>query len=106
MLNSKNAYKKAEKSKQRKIKSDKKDTKYVLKYIDKQIKKACKQGKFYILLDNKVFKTRLFGNAHFCYIDMLPKVTDTLCIKGYDITYFRTFPKNEIKISWENEKTL
>lgn len=106
MLNSKNAYKKVEKSKQRKIKRDKKDTKYVLKYIDKQIKKACKQGKFYILLDNKVIKTRLFGDAYFCYIDTLPRVADTLHIKGYDITRFMTFPKKEIKISWENEKTL
>lgn len=54
MLNSKEAYKKTEKAKKRK------DTRYVLKYIDKQIKDACNQGKFYITLNNKVEKNTPF----------------------------------------------
>lgn len=58
MLNSKEAYKKTVKAKQRKIK----DIRYVLKYIDKQIKDACNQGMFYILLNNKVIRTRFFTN--------------------------------------------
>lgn len=58
MLNSKEAYKKTVKAKQRKTK----DVKYVLKYIDKQIKDACNQGMFYILLNNKVIRTRFFTN--------------------------------------------
>lgn len=58
MLNSKEAYKKTVKAKQRKIK----DIRYVLKYIDKQIKDACNQGMFYILLNNKIIRTRFFTN--------------------------------------------
>jgi hypothetical protein len=49
MLNSKEAYRKTEKSKQGKAK----DVRYVLKYIDKQIKDACNQGKFYIILNEE-----------------------------------------------------
>lgn len=58
MLNSKEAYKKTVKAKQRKTK----DIRYVLKYIDKQIKDACNQGMFYILLNNKIIRTRFFTN--------------------------------------------
>jgi len=102
MLNSSKSY---EKAKQRKDKIDKRDTKYVLKYINKQIKKACKQGKFYIVLDNKVPKDNLcFHETYYCYINKLPKVTDVLYIKGYNIERFTIYPKDEIKISWENKK--
>ena len=98
MLNSSKSY---EKTKQQKDKISKKDTKYVLKYINKQIKEACKQGKFYIVLDNMVLKENLFFcETHYCYIDKLPKVTDTLHIKGYNIERFTLSSKYKIKISW------
>jgi hypothetical protein len=103
MLNSSKSY---EKAKQRKAKIDKKDTKYVLKYINKQIKEACKQGKFYIVLDNKIPRENLFFcETHYCYIDRLPKVTDMLCyVKGYNIERFTRHLKDKIKISWEKQK--
>jgi hypothetical protein len=96
MLNSKKAYRKTEKSKQRKTK----DVRYVLKYIDKQIKDACNQGKFYIILNNKVIRERFFDEPKYYYIYELPKVTDTLYIKGYNVDRFQ----DKMKISWENQK--
>lgn len=97
MLNSKEAYKKTAKAKQIKTK----DVKYVLKYIDKQIKNACNQGMFYIILNNKVIRT-CFTNTQYYYIDELPKVTDTLYAKGYKVDCFQVYPVDKIKISWEN----
>ena len=100
MLNSKKAYEKTEKAKQRKTK----DTRYVLKYIDKQIKDACNQGKFYIILNNKVERIHIFGDTQYYYIDELPKVTDTLYVKGYNIECFQVYPVDKIKISWEKQE--
>lgn len=102
MLNSKEAYEKTKKSRQKKTK----DTKYVLKYIDKQIRNACNQGKFCITLNNKILKTFLFAETRYYYIDEVPNVTDTLYAKGYSIECFQVYPVDKIKISWENEKTL
>lgn len=86
------------KAKQRKTK----DTRYVLKYIDKQIKYACNQGMFYILLNNKIIRTRFFYESQYYYIDELPKVTDILYAKGYKVDRFQVYPVDKIKISWEN----
>lgn len=97
MLSSEEAYKKTEKSKP-------KDTKYVLKYIDIRIKDACNQGKFYIILNNKIVRERYFGETQYYYIDELPKVTDTLYAKGYNVERFQAYPVDKIKISWENKK--
>lgn len=93
MLNSKEAY---EKTKNRKPK----DTRYVLKYIDKRIKEACNQGKFYIILNNKIARFHFLTEPQYYYIYDLPKVTDTLYIKGYKVDYFT----DKIKISWGNKK--
>ena len=98
MLNSSKTY---EKAKQRNPKTDRRDTLYVLAYINRQIKKACKQGKFYIFLDNKVPRVKIFGETHYYYIDKLPKVTDVLHSKGYSVERFTTYLLNRIKISWE-----
>lgn len=98
MLNSKEAYKKTVKAKQIKTK----DARYVLKYIDKQIKDACNQGMFYILLNNKIIRTRFLQTSDYYYIDELPKVTDTLYAKGYKVDRFQVYPVDKIKISWEN----
>lgn len=98
MLNSKEAYKKTVKEKQRKTK----DVRYVLKYINKQIKNACNQGMFYISLNNKIIRVRLFRETQYYYIDELPKVTDTLYAKGYKVDRFQVYPVDKIKISWEN----
>lgn len=104
MLNSNDAY---ERTKRGKAKKDKKDTKYVLKYINKRIKEACKQGRNYILLDNMVIAENYFlCDSYCCYIDRLPKVTDTLYAKGYSIDRFERYPTDRIKISWENKKVL
>lgn len=86
------------KAKQRKTK----DVKYVLKYIDKQIKDACNQGMFYISLNNKVIRLRLFRETQYYYIDELLKVTDTLYNKGYKLEVYQVYPVDKIKISWEN----
>lgn len=97
MLNSKEACKKTMKAKQRRTK----DIKYILKYIDKQIKDACNQGMFYILLNNKV-RTSFFYESQYYYIDELPEVTDALYTKGYKVDRFQGYPVDKIKISWEN----
>lgn len=98
MLSSEEAYKKAEKQKDKT-----KDTRYVLKYIDIRIKDACNQGKFYIILNNKIIRDRYFGETQYYYIDELPKVTDTLYAKGYNVERL-VYPADEIKISWEKQK--
>ena len=97
MLSSKEAYEKTEKSKP-------KDTRYVLKYIDKRIKDACNQGKFYIILNNKITRERYFRQPQYYYIDETPKIIYTLYIKGYNVDHFREYNVNKIKISWENKK--
>lgn len=97
MLNAKKAYKKSEKQKD-------KTTRYVLKYIDIRIKDACNQGKFYITLNNKIIRERYFDETQYYYIDELPKVTDTLYTKGYNVERFQAYPVDKIKISWEKQK--
>lgn len=97
MLSSEEAYKKTKKGKP-------KDTRYVLKYIDKRIKDACNQGKFYIILNNKIVRERYFGETQYYYIGETPKILETLYIKGYSVDYFREYNVNKIKISWENKK--
>lgn len=97
MLSSKEAYEKTKKSKP-------KDTRYVLKYIDKRIKDACNQGKFYIILNNQIPRFHFLNKTQYYYIGETPKILETLYIKGYSVDYFQEYNVNKIKISWENKK--
>ena len=56
------------------------------------------------MLSNEVKKENLFSREiHYCYINKLPKVIDTLCyVKDYNVEHFTS--KNKIKISWEKQK--